>query len=143
VTTQRRRAFALIAAIGVIAVLGLIVTALAESLRAEREVARHVIQVNEQRLALQWVMEHLHAEQPLPSDHWGDLPVSAEIRFASGGMPLYGHPAFDHRYGDRIAWVTIDGETRAYLLRLGDPPTHHALPRTVAERLTPSPEAQP
>ncbi|MBN1476298.1 hypothetical protein JXA47_06065 [Candidatus Sumerlaeota bacterium] len=144
-----RRAFALIIALGTLAILGLIVKGVADSVVFERTVSERWSQRADERLALTWIAQALveaesQAETPLQiSDTWGDTPIGAHLESLSPQSPVYRHSALAPREGDRLATVTIGEETFRLLLRRGGdalPPTVHPLP---VEMFTPSEEASP
>ncbi len=132
--THPRRGFALIAAIGVIVVLGLIVAGLSDSVLAQRQVTRHWRGEADQRLAVTGAMRALESALDAGEDSpaielvWGESSVLASVRELAEEDPIYEHPALAHRRGDRLAKVEIDGEVELILLRSGGQTTHHRLP---------------
>ena len=144
-----RRAFALILALGTLAILGLIVKGVADSVVFERTVSERWSQRADERLALTWIAQALEEANPAGgtasqvSDMWGDTPIEASLEPLTPESPVYRHSALAPRGGDRLATVTIGQETHRLLLRRGGdtlPPTVHPLPDEI---FTPSEEATP
>ena len=135
------RGFALIAAIGVLAVLGLIVVALCDSLDAQRSVSHHWRAQADKRLALTWSVNALRANSTTASAeaNWGAIHILALAEPLSADSPVYLHSALSPRSGDRLATIHIDDTTTHLLLRGGPVPTHHRLPPD----LIPPEEASP
>lgn len=131
---KSRRAFALLAAIGVLAVVALIVVALADSVSSERQVLRRWRDSGEERLMLRHAVETIRARMaageaaPDFTEQWGAVPIRVTASPASPDFPGYTHPALAPRPGDVAALVEI-GARRRHLLLRGEPaPSHHVLP---------------
>jgi hypothetical protein len=144
-----RRAFALIVALGTMAILGLIVKGVADSVVFERTVSERWSRRADERLALTWIAQALEeaaslGETPLRLvDTWGEIPIEARLESLSPQSSVYRHSALAPREGDRLATVTIGEEICHLLIRRGGdavPPTVHPLP---VEIFTPSEEASP
>jgi hypothetical protein len=132
------------AALGVLAVLGLIVAALGDSMDAQRRVERAWNENADHRLAMRWALRALREASTAAkvsseiSGTWGNTPVRATARSLPVDSPAYGHMALDPRPGDTLATVTIGDETATLLVRLGPPATWHRLP---AQLVPVSPES--
>lgn len=131
----RRRGFAMIAAIGILAILALIVIALGDSHVANLQIKRHWSASADARLATQWAMKTLNQaigegrpELLIVEDLWGNTPIEMLAAPLDAASAVYGHPALSPRDGDYLVTLTI-GESRAnYLVRSGARATHHRLP---------------
>lgn len=133
---RARRGFALLAAIGVLAVLGLIIAALGDSVMAHRQVAQRWKERTDERLALEWAVENLRTNVssvvPLTVDGtWGTLPVRGSLVPLDPSSAAYDHPALSHHPGDSLAVIEIGDQVHRLLLRESPIPTHHRLPASL------------
>ena len=133
----RRRAFALIAALGTLVILSLIVKGLCDSVMRGQTISRQWSHRADERLAQTWALRALDdtaTDQPV-AVQWGETSVEAQARPLAPDSPIYGHGALSHRPGDRLAVVRVGEETVHFLLRAGlgaTGPTHHRLPTSLA-----------
>jgi hypothetical protein len=137
VTGRARRGFALLVAIGVLAVVGLILLALSDSLFAARQVSRRWRAASDDRLALTWAIRELRESVSAGqasaevTGEWGSTPIRAVAVPLGADSPVYRHPAVSPRPGDLLATVELGGTTEHLLLRRGPPATHHHLPASL------------
>jgi hypothetical protein len=115
---MRRRGFALIAALGTLAVLGLIVAALGDSVQAQRQLQRVWMARGSERLAIQWALNQVSADVESIDGAWGEVTVHAVAETVGPDHVVYDHPVLSHREGDRLVTVMIAGEVRHCLERV-------------------------
>ncbi|NUP90872.1 MAG: hypothetical protein HUU25_13820 [Candidatus Sumerlaeia bacterium] len=146
----RRRAFALMAALGVLAILGLIVTALGDSMQTARQVSRRWDTSAEQQLAIRWAIRELRAASTATkvsaevTGTWGDTPIHAIAASLPVDSPIYGHAMLNPRPGDTLARIDIAGEVITLLVRVGPPASWHRLPpRLILDTAAPLQEPAP